>query len=178
MSGTRTIIDFAVGDQGKEMRDALYAEIHDRVMSHIEDKKKEIAQGIFASEEVVSEAHDDEEDDKKLVKKMVKKDCLTKEGIEDTEDEYDEEYDDEEDEEDYEWDDELAEELSQYTVEEIQEFMQTEDFEQLDELSKSTMGSYLQKALSQKMSGSGKKDRVPGMQKAYKNIAYRKTTTK
>jgi hypothetical protein len=171
---TRKIIDFTLGDQGKEAREALYAEIHDRVMDKFEHLKTGIASAIITGESFIPEAHDDEKEDKALVKKMVKKDCLTKEGIEDTEEEYDE---DEED-EDSEWDEELVEELSQYTVEEIQEFMQTEDFEQLDELSKTTMGSYLQKALSQKMSGSAKKDRVPGMQKAYKNIAYKKTTTK
>ena len=67
MSGTREIIDFAVNDQGKEMRDALYAEIHDRIMSHIETKKQEIAQNFFAQE---AKEHDDEAEDKALVKKM------------------------------------------------------------------------------------------------------------
>ena len=46
--------------------------------------------------------------------------------------------------------------------------MQTEDYEQLDELSKSAMGSYVQKAIRQTMSG--KKDRTVGMQKAYKKM--------
>ena len=45
-NNTRNIIDFAYNDQGSEMRDALYAEIHDRVMSHIEAKKQELAQSI------------------------------------------------------------------------------------------------------------------------------------
>ena len=36
--------------------------------------------------------------------------------------------------------------LEDYSVEEIQEFMQTEDFEQLDELSKKTLGSYINRA--------------------------------
>lgn len=35
--------------------------------------------------------------------------------------------------------------LEEFTVEEIEEFMQTEDFDQLDELSKSTLGSYIKK---------------------------------
>ena len=40
--------------------------------------------------------------------------------------------------------DQVEEELTleDYSVEEIQEFMQTEDFEQLDELSKKTVGNY------------------------------------
>jgi hypothetical protein len=36
--------------------------------------------------------------------------------------------------------------LEDYSLEEIQDFMQTEDFEQLDELSKKTLGSYVKKA--------------------------------
>ena len=105
MSNTRNIIDFAYNDQGSEMRDALYAEIHDRVMSHIEAKKQELAQSILSQEETEKEeGHEDEKEDKALVKKMVKKDCLTKEGIDDNEDEWDEEEDDEEDE----WDDETV----------------------------------------------------------------------
>jgi hypothetical protein len=38
--------------------------------------------------------------------------------------------------------------LEDYTLEEIQDFMMTEDFEQLDELSKGTLGSYVKKAAS------------------------------
>lgn len=36
--------------------------------------------------------------------------------------------------------------LEDYSVEEIQDFMQTEDFERLDELSKETLSSYVKKA--------------------------------
>jgi hypothetical protein len=38
--------------------------------------------------------------------------------------------------------------LEDYTLEEIEEFMMSEDFEQLDELSKTTLGSYVKKAAS------------------------------
>jgi hypothetical protein len=37
----------------------------------------------------------------------------------------------------------IKEELEDYSVEELEEFMMSEDFEQLDELSKSTLGSYM-----------------------------------
>ena len=50
-NNTRNIIDFAYNDQGSEMRDALYAEIQDRVHSHIEMKKQEIAHGLVTQEE-------------------------------------------------------------------------------------------------------------------------------
>jgi hypothetical protein len=45
---TRSIIDYAQEDNGVEFRNALYASIHDRVASHIEAKKQEIAQNLIA----------------------------------------------------------------------------------------------------------------------------------
>lgn len=45
---TRSIIDYAQDDNGVEFRNALYASIHDRVASHIEAKKQEIAQNLIA----------------------------------------------------------------------------------------------------------------------------------
>lgn len=47
---TRAIIDYAYDDNGKEMRDAVYSAIHDKVMAHIDTHKKEIAQGLVAPE--------------------------------------------------------------------------------------------------------------------------------
>jgi hypothetical protein len=45
-------------------------------------------------------------------------------------------------------DEEAEFDLEGYSVEEVEEFMQTEDFEQLDELSKKTLVSYVDKAQS------------------------------
>jgi hypothetical protein len=47
---TRQIIDFAYDDNAKDMRDALYSTIHDKVMAHIEAHKKDIAQNLIAPE--------------------------------------------------------------------------------------------------------------------------------
>ena len=47
---TRTIIDYAYDENGKEMRDAVYAAIHDKVMAHIDSHKKEIAHNLIAPE--------------------------------------------------------------------------------------------------------------------------------
>jgi hypothetical protein len=52
------------------------------------------------------------------------------------------------------FDDVLAEldldmEMAEFTVEEIQDFMESAEFEQLDELSKATLGSYVNKAHDQ-----------------------------
>jgi len=89
----RQIIDFAADDNAKEMREALYASIYDRVSNAIEVKKQEVAHTLLgmplSTEEVQleegeegcddhegKEGHEDEVADKKLVKKMVKKDAL------------------------------------------------------------------------------------------------------
>jgi hypothetical protein len=94
----RNIIDYAYNDQGKELRDALYASIFDKVNTHIEQKKIEIAQGLVAQEQAsVAEAkececdddekedkeegHEDEKEDKAMIKKMVKKDALKTEEL-------------------------------------------------------------------------------------------------
>jgi hypothetical protein len=51
MADTRQIIDYASQDNAKEMRDALYADIHDRVMDHIDMKKQEIAMNLIRQPE-------------------------------------------------------------------------------------------------------------------------------
>lgn len=48
---TKQIIDYAAEDNAKDMRDALYTDIHDRVMQHIDAKKQEIAQNLFGQSE-------------------------------------------------------------------------------------------------------------------------------
>ena len=48
---TRQIIDYAAADNAKEMRDALYADIHDRVMNHLDLKKQEIAMNLITQPE-------------------------------------------------------------------------------------------------------------------------------
>ena len=47
---TRTIIDYAYDDNAKEMRDALYSAIHDKVTAHIDAHKKDVAQNLIAPE--------------------------------------------------------------------------------------------------------------------------------
>ena len=51
MADTRQIIDYASQDNAKEMRDALYADIHDRVMGHIDMKKQEISMNLIKQPE-------------------------------------------------------------------------------------------------------------------------------
>jgi hypothetical protein len=55
---TRAIIDYAMNDDAKAMRDALYASIHDRVNAHIQAQKQVIAQSIFP-EEMEDETEED-----------------------------------------------------------------------------------------------------------------------
>jgi hypothetical protein len=48
---TRAIIDYAFDDNGKEMRDALYASINDKVMAHLDAQKQRIAQTLISPQE-------------------------------------------------------------------------------------------------------------------------------
>ena len=48
---TRQIIDYAADDNGAEMRDALYANIHDRVTAHLETMKQQIAKNLITDPE-------------------------------------------------------------------------------------------------------------------------------
>jgi hypothetical protein len=52
---TKAIIDYAYDDNAKEMRDALYSDIQDRVMAHIDAKKQEIARTLIARSEDTEE---------------------------------------------------------------------------------------------------------------------------
>lgn len=45
---TRAIIDYAENDQAKEMRDAFYSALQDKVMAHIESQKMDIAKNMFS----------------------------------------------------------------------------------------------------------------------------------
>jgi hypothetical protein len=62
MATAREIIDYAETDNANEMRNALYSALHDRVMSHIETHKVEVAKqlmnpdGATAEDEVVHAA--------------------------------------------------------------------------------------------------------------------------
>ena len=44
---TRAIVDYAEQDEAKEMRDAFYSELQNRVMAHIENQKLEVAKALF-----------------------------------------------------------------------------------------------------------------------------------
>lgn len=46
----RQIVDFADEDNAKEMRDAFYAALQDKVMAHIEAKKMDVAKTMFQSQ--------------------------------------------------------------------------------------------------------------------------------
>ena len=43
----RQIVDFADEDKAKEMRDAFYGALQDKVMAHIENEKMRVAQNMF-----------------------------------------------------------------------------------------------------------------------------------
>ena len=47
METTRSIVDYAETDDASGLRDALYDAIKDRVMSHIENHKVEVAKSLM-----------------------------------------------------------------------------------------------------------------------------------
>jgi hypothetical protein len=48
---TRAIVDYADEDNAKEMRDALYSAIQDRVTAHIDAQKIEVAKSLIKQPE-------------------------------------------------------------------------------------------------------------------------------
>jgi hypothetical protein len=44
---TRAIVDYAEQDDAKNMRDAFYSELQNKVMAHIENEKIRVAQTMF-----------------------------------------------------------------------------------------------------------------------------------
>jgi hypothetical protein len=57
---TKSIIDYAMDDNGVEFRNSLYSSIQDKVNAHIEAKKVEIAQGLMAQPEEENESEEEE----------------------------------------------------------------------------------------------------------------------
>lgn len=47
MENTRAIVDYAYDDNAKDMRDALYNDIQNRVMAHLDAQKQQIAQNLL-----------------------------------------------------------------------------------------------------------------------------------
>jgi hypothetical protein len=96
---TRNIVDYAINDQGKELRDALYAEIHDRVTAQFESSKIALAKNLFATEETITEDVGEEEDagvegdEDEESECSSKKKKMKKESYDEEDEEYDDEYD-------------------------------------------------------------------------------------
>ena len=55
MATAREIVDYAENDNAKEMRDALYSALQDKVMAHIEAHKQVVAQNIMNPPEAAVE---------------------------------------------------------------------------------------------------------------------------
>jgi hypothetical protein len=58
----RSIIDYAMDDNGVEFRKALYASIHDKVTAHIEAKKQEIAHTLLGVQQEEEQEYADEQE--------------------------------------------------------------------------------------------------------------------
>lgn len=55
MPTAREIVDYAETDNAIEMRNALYSALHDRVMSHIDAHKIEVAKQLMNPPEAAAE---------------------------------------------------------------------------------------------------------------------------
>ena len=55
MSIEKSIIDYAMDEDGVQFRNALYASIQDKVSAHIEAAKQNLARNLIATEEVSEE---------------------------------------------------------------------------------------------------------------------------
>lgn len=55
MDKARAIVDYVEQDNAKEMRDALYSALQDRVMSHIEAHKSVVAKNLLNPAEATAE---------------------------------------------------------------------------------------------------------------------------
>lgn len=92
MSDARTIIDYAMDDNAKEMREALYASIYDRVTQAFEQKRIEVAgsllglplstESVETDEEIIDEekdekdeGHEDEAEDRAMCKDIADKEA-------------------------------------------------------------------------------------------------------
>ena len=61
---TRNIIDYAMDDDGVKFREALYAQIHDKVSAHVQAAKEQMAKNLITPEaevEVEQEATESEQ---------------------------------------------------------------------------------------------------------------------
>jgi len=73
---TKQIIDYAMDDNGSEFRNALYASIHDKVTAHIEAKKQEVAENLLGLNGEQSEEQEEEyelEEDEELEEGLMNK---------------------------------------------------------------------------------------------------------
>lgn len=57
----KSIIDYAMDEDGVQFRNALYASIQDKVTAHIEAAKQSLAKNLITPQEVSYEESEDEE---------------------------------------------------------------------------------------------------------------------
>mgnify|MGYP003335857059 CR=1 FL=1 len=63
LNEARAIIDYAQEDDAKQMRDAFYSALQDKILAHIESHKQEVARSLVSQEEVQHEEEAEEDDE-------------------------------------------------------------------------------------------------------------------
>lgn len=56
---TKKIVDFAEKDNAKDMRDAFYSALQDKVMAHLENEKMRVAQTMFNTPDPMATVDDE-----------------------------------------------------------------------------------------------------------------------
>jgi hypothetical protein len=152
---SKAIIDYTMEDDSLGVRDALYSAIQDRVMAHIEAKKAEIASNFITQQEEVEELDELSLETMKSAREKLKSKA------------FDAHYNDNK----YAAQHYAAravqmgtkikrkgrsalppvkEEFAEYTTEEIENFLESEEFEQLDEIDRNALYHRLQGSIAAK----------------------------
>ena len=81
MSIEKSIIDYAMDEDGVQFRNALYASIQDKVSAHIEAAKQNLARNLISTEEVSEEDEEDESFDESVEELQAKIDASTEKEL-------------------------------------------------------------------------------------------------
>ena len=81
MSIEKSIIDYAMDEDGVQFRNALYASIQDKVTAHIEAAKQNLARNLITTEEVSEEDEEDQSFDESVEELQAKIDASTEKEL-------------------------------------------------------------------------------------------------
>lgn len=149
MSNTKQLIDAIIAGDAVTIQDTFNQAMVERIADRLDMMRQDVARNMFATEETLEDAEVEQIDEgtfqvthkygREVVKAKDERDAMRKaskkagiaKGHEGSVKKISEE-------------EELS--LEDYSIDELEDFMVSEDFEQLDELSKKTLANYINKA--------------------------------